>query len=54
MIGPVLGAVFLGLAAEILLVKFRYLYMLGLGLALIVVVLLCPRACRVSFAGSEA
>lgn len=40
--GPVLGAVFLGLAGEILLVKFRYLYLVGLGLTLIVVVLLLP------------
>ena len=29
--GPVLGAAFLGLAGEILLVKFRYLYMWGWG-----------------------
>jgi branched-chain amino acid transport system permease protein len=41
--GPVLGAAFLGLAAEILLVRFRYLYMMGLGLTLIVVVLLLPQ-----------
>jgi branched-chain amino acid transport system permease protein len=41
--GPVLGAAFLGLAGEILLVKFRYLYMLALGLTLIVVVLLLPQ-----------
>lgn len=40
--GPILGAVFLGLLSEILLVKFRYLYMLTLGLVLIVVVLLLP------------
>jgi branched-chain amino acid transport system permease protein len=40
--GPILGAVFLGLVSEILLVKFRYLYMLSLGLVLIVVVLLLP------------
>jgi branched-chain amino acid transport system permease protein len=40
--GPVLGAVFLGLASEILLVRFRYVYMLGLGLTLLVVVLLLP------------
>jgi branched-chain amino acid transport system permease protein len=40
--GPVLGAVFLGLASEILLLKFRYFYMIGLGLTLIVVVLLLP------------
>jgi branched-chain amino acid transport system permease protein len=41
--GPILGAVFLGLLSEILLVKFRYLYMLALGLVLIVVVLALPR-----------
>ena len=41
--GPVLGAAFLGLLSEILLVKFRYLYMLSLGLVLIVVVLALPR-----------
>ena len=41
-IGPVLGAVFLGLAGEILLVRFRYLYLLGLGFALIVAVLALP------------
>jgi branched-chain amino acid transport system permease protein len=40
--GPVVGAVFLGLASEILLVRFRYFYMLGLGLTLIVVVLALP------------
>lgn len=40
--GPILGAVFLGLLSEILLVKFRYLYMLTLGLVLIVVVLGLP------------
>ena len=40
--GPILGAVFLGLASEILLVKFRYYYMLSLGLTLIFVVLLVP------------
>lgn len=42
-IGPVLGAVFLGILSETLLLKFRYLYMLSLGLVLIVVVLLLPR-----------
>ena len=42
-IGPVLGAVFLGLLSETLLLKFRYFYMLSLGLVLIVVVLLLPR-----------
>jgi branched-chain amino acid transport system permease protein len=41
--GPVLGAAFLGLLSEILLVKFRYLYMLSLGLVLIVMVLALPR-----------
>ena len=40
--GPVLGAAFLGLAGEILLVKFRYLYQVGLGLTLMLVVLLLP------------
>jgi branched-chain amino acid transport system permease protein len=40
--GPILGAVFLGLLSEILLVKFRYFYMLTLGLVLIVVVLALP------------
>ncbi|HSE06357.1 MAG TPA: branched-chain amino acid ABC transporter permease [Methylomirabilota bacterium] len=41
-IGPVLGAVFLGLLSETLLLKFRYFYMLSLGLVLIAVVLLLP------------
>jgi branched-chain amino acid transport system permease protein len=41
--GPVLGAAFLGLAGELLLVKFRYLYMMGLGLTLILVVLVLPQ-----------
>ena len=40
--GPIVGAVFLVLASEILLLKFRYFYMLGLGLTLIVVVLTLP------------
>ncbi len=40
--GPVVGAVFLGLASEILLVKFRYAYLLGLGAVLLVVVLALP------------
>ena len=40
--GPALGAVFLGLLSEILLLKFRYFYMLSLGLVLILVVLLLP------------
>jgi branched-chain amino acid transport system permease protein len=41
-LGPVAGAVFLGLASEVLLVRFRYVYMLGLGVALIAVVLVMP------------
>jgi branched-chain amino acid transport system permease protein len=41
-VGPVLGAVLLGLLSETLLLKFRYFYMLTLGLVLIVVVLLLP------------
>jgi branched-chain amino acid transport system permease protein len=41
--GPIVGAVFIGLASEILLLKFRYLYMLALGLVLIAVVMLFPR-----------
>jgi len=41
-IGPVLGAVFLGLLSETLLLQFRYLYMLSLGLVLIAVVRLLP------------
>ena len=41
--GPILGAAFLGLLSEILLVKFRYFYLLSLGLVLIVVVLALPR-----------
>jgi branched-chain amino acid transport system permease protein len=41
-VGPIAGAVFLGLASEILLVRFRYLYMLGLGLTLVAVVLVVP------------
>ncbi|MBI4608333.1 MAG: branched-chain amino acid ABC transporter permease [Candidatus Rokubacteria bacterium] len=40
--GPVVGAVFLGLASEVLLLRFRYVYLLGLGLTLIVVVLALP------------
>lgn len=40
--GPVVGAVFLGLASELLLLNFRYAYLLGLGLTLIVVVLALP------------
>jgi branched-chain amino acid transport system permease protein len=42
-VGPLLGAVFLGLLSETLLVKFRYVYMLSLGVVLIVVVLALPR-----------
>ena len=53
-IGPVLGAVFLGLAGEILLVKFRYLYVLGLGLALIVAVLALPQGLAGMFARRRA
>jgi hypothetical protein len=34
--------VFLGLASEILLLRFRYLYLLALGLTLVIVVLLFP------------
>ncbi len=41
-VGPVAGAVFLGLASEFLLLRFRYLYMLALGATLVVVVLLLP------------
>ncbi len=40
--GPVVGAVFFGLASELFLHRFRYVYMLALGLTLIVVVLLFP------------
>ncbi|MBI4241795.1 MAG: branched-chain amino acid ABC transporter permease [Candidatus Rokubacteria bacterium] len=40
--GPIVGAVFLGLASELLLLNFRYVYLLGLGLTLIVVVLALP------------
>lgn len=40
--GPIVGAVFLGLASELLLLNFRYVYLLGLGLTLIVVVLILP------------
>ena len=40
--GPVLGAVFIGLASEVLLLQFRYVYMLALGLTLIAVVLFVP------------
>src|SRR5262249_56110611 len=40
--GPIVGAVFIGLASEILLAKFRYFYMLGLGLTMIAIVLALP------------
>ncbi len=40
--GPIVGAVFLGLASEVLLLNFRSAYLLGLGLTLIVVVLALP------------
>ena len=40
--GPVLGAVFLGLASELFLLRFRYVFMLALGLTLITVVLVFP------------
>lgn len=40
--GPVVGAVFFGLASELFLHRFRYVYMLALGLTLMVVVLLFP------------
>jgi branched-chain amino acid transport system permease protein len=41
--GPVLGAAFIGLASELLLLQFRYAYMLALGLTLIAVVLFFPQ-----------
>jgi branched-chain amino acid transport system permease protein len=41
-VGPVIGAVFLGLASELLLLQFRYLYMLALGCTLIATVLFVP------------
>ena len=41
-IGPVLGAAFIGLASELLLLQFRYVYMLALGLTLIAAVLFFP------------
>lgn len=41
--GPILGAAFVGLASEFLLLRFRYVYMLALGLTLVVVVLLLPQ-----------
>lgn len=41
-VGPVVGAVFLGLVSELFLLRFRYVYMLALGLTLIAAVLLFP------------
>jgi branched-chain amino acid transport system permease protein len=41
-VGPLLGAALVGLASEVLLIRFRYVYMLGLGLVLIVAVLILP------------
>ena len=41
-LGPAAGAVFLGLASEVLLVRFRYVYLLVLGVVLIAVVLVLP------------
>jgi branched-chain amino acid transport system permease protein len=41
-VGPALGAAFLGLVSELFLLKFRYLYMLALGLTLIAVVVAFP------------
>jgi branched-chain amino acid transport system permease protein len=41
--GPLLGAAFIGLASELLLLQFRYVYMLALGLTLIAVVLFFPQ-----------
>jgi branched-chain amino acid transport system permease protein len=41
-LGPILGAVFIGLASEFFLLRFRYVYMLALGIALIVVTLALP------------
>jgi len=40
--GPIMGAVFIGLASEFFLLRFRYVYMLALGVALIVVTLALP------------
>jgi aldehyde dehydrogenase (NAD+) len=40
--GPVAGALFLGLVAELFLLQFRYAYMMVLGALLIVVVLALP------------
>jgi branched-chain amino acid transport system permease protein len=40
--GPALGAAFIGLGSELLLLQFRYAYMLALGLVLIAVVLFMP------------
>jgi len=41
-VGPALGAVFLGLVSELFLLRFRYVYMLALGLTLIAVVVAFP------------
>jgi len=41
-VGPALGAAFLGLVSELFLLRFRYLYMLALGLTLIAVVVAFP------------
>lgn len=41
-VGPALGAAFLGLVSELFLLRFRYTYMLALGLTLIVVVVAFP------------
>ena len=48
-LGPVIGAVFVGLASEILLVRFRYYYLLALGLTLIAVVLVLPNGLAGAF-----
>ena len=41
-VGPALGAAFLGLVSELFLLRFRYVYMLALGLTLIAVVVAFP------------
>ena len=41
-VGPALGAAFLGLVSELFLLRFRYAYMLALGLTLIAVVVAFP------------
>lgn len=57
-VGPVAGAVFLGLVSELFLLRFRYVYMLALGLTLIAAVLLFPSGLaglrRPSARGTEA